>query len=155
MEGGEEGDEASTKSKAPDSSASSGKSKLSKAERDAVRARRAKEQEERAARKAARDDKRKANEAKRQELENDINQLLEKWREMYGNIKGSRGPKKLLGEINRTSSMLRDLLNGDFANIHVNNDVMYDEIKEYVSSIAPNLRTRADMARTHGPPRSV
>jgi len=72
-----------------------------------------------------------------EELENDINQLLEKWREMYGNIKGSRGPKKLLGEINRTSSMLRDLLNGDFANIHVNNDVMYDEIKEYVSSIAP------------------
>ena len=56
---------------------------------------------------------------------------------MYGNIKGSRGPKKLLGEINRTSSMLRDLLNGDFAHIHVNNDVMYDEIKEYVSSIAP------------------
>ena len=33
--------------------------------------------------------------------------------------------------------MLRDLLNGDFANIHVNNDIIYDEIKEYVSSIAP------------------
>ena len=72
-----------------------------------------------------------------EDLENDINQLLEKWGEMYGNIKGSRGPKKLLGEINRTSSMLRDLLNGDFAHIHVNNDVMYDEIKEYVSAIAP------------------
>ena len=70
-------------------------------------------------------------------LENDIKQLLEKWGQMYENIKGTRGPKKLLGELNRTSSMLRDLLNGDFANIHVNNDVLYDEVKEYVSSIAP------------------
>ena len=72
-----------------------------------------------------------------EDLESDIKQLLDKWGQMYGNIKGSRSPKKLLGELNRTSSMLRDLLNGDFANIHVNNDIIYDEIKEYVSSIAP------------------
>ncbi len=72
-----------------------------------------------------------------EELENDIKLLLDKWKQMYGNIKGTRGPKKLLGELNRTSSMLRDLLNGDFANIHVNNDIIHDEIKEYVSSIAP------------------
>ena len=56
---------------------------------------------------------------------------------MFSSIKGTRGPKKLLGELNRTSSMLRDLLNKDFSNIHVNNDVLYDEIREYVSSIAP------------------
>ncbi len=72
-----------------------------------------------------------------EELESDIKQLLDKWGQMYGNIKGTRGPKKLLGELNRTSSMLRDLLNKDFANIHVNNDLLYEEIKDYVSSIAP------------------
>jgi len=72
-----------------------------------------------------------------EDLEQDLKQLLEKWHEMFSSIKGSRGPKKLLGELNRTSSMLRDLLNGDFSNIHVNNDVLYDEIREYVSSIAP------------------
>ena len=72
-----------------------------------------------------------------EDLENDLKQLLEKWNEMFSSIKGTRGPKKLLGELNRTSSMLRDLLNKDFSNIHVNNDVMYDEIREYVSSIAP------------------
>ena len=33
--------------------------------------------------------------------------------------------------------MLRDMLNKDFSNIHVNNDILYDEIREYVSSIAP------------------
>jgi ribonuclease G len=72
-----------------------------------------------------------------EELENDIKLLLDKWKQMYGNIKGTRSPKKLLGELNRTSSMLRDLLNGEFSNIHVNNDIIYDEIKEYVSTIAP------------------
>jgi ribonuclease G len=72
-----------------------------------------------------------------EELENDIKLLLDKWKQMYGNIKGTRSPKKLLGELNRTSSMLRDLLNGDFTNIHVNNEIIYDEIKEYVSTIAP------------------
>tara|TARA_B100001059_G_scaffold100177_1_gene99812 strand:+ start:138 stop:1685 length:1548 start_codon:yes stop_codon:yes gene_type:complete len=72
-----------------------------------------------------------------EELEQDLKQLLEKWNEMFSSIKGTRGPKKLLGELNRTSSMLRDLLNKDFSNIHVNNDILYDEIREYVSSIAP------------------
>jgi ribonuclease G len=72
-----------------------------------------------------------------EDLEQDLKQLLEKWNEMFSSIKGTRGPKKLLGELNRTSSMLRDLLNKDFSNIHVNNDVLYDEIREYVSSIAP------------------
>ncbi len=70
-------------------------------------------------------------------LEQDLKQLLEKWNEMFSSIKGPRGPKKLLGELNRTSSMLRDMLNKDFSNIHVNNDILYDEIREYVSSIAP------------------
>ncbi len=72
-----------------------------------------------------------------EDLEQDLKQLLEKWQEMFSSIKGTRGPKKLLGELNRTSSMLRDLLNKDFSNIHVNNDILYDEIREYVSSIAP------------------
>ena len=72
-----------------------------------------------------------------EDLEQDLKQLLEKWNEMFSSIKGTRGPKKLLGELNRTSSMLRDLLNKDFSNIHVNNDILYDEIREYVSSIAP------------------
>lgn len=72
-----------------------------------------------------------------EDLENDLKQLLDKWNEMFASIKGTKGPKKLLGELNRTSSMLRDLLNKDFSNIHVNNDVLYDEIREYVSSIAP------------------
>lgn len=62
MEGGAESDGQSSRSKAP-----SATSKLSKAERDAVRQRREQEKKERALRKAARDAKRKANEAKRQE----------------------------------------------------------------------------------------
>ena len=35
-----------------------------------------------------------------EDLENDLKQLLEKWNEMFSSIKGTRGPKKLLGELN-------------------------------------------------------
>ena len=72
-----------------------------------------------------------------EDLEQDLKQLLDKWNEMCSSIKGTRGTKKLLRELNTPSSMLTDLLNKDFSNIHVNNDILYDEIREYVSSIAP------------------
>ena len=85
-----------------------------------------------------------------EDLEQDLKQLLEKWNEMFSSIKGTRGPKKLLGELNRTSSMLRDLLNKDFSNIHVNNDILYDEIREYVSSIAPGKEKIVKLVQTRG-----
>jgi ribonuclease G len=44
----------------------------------------------------------------------------------------------VLGEINRTSSLLRDVLNKDFSNIHVNDEVLFDELKTYLQEIAPD-----------------
>ena len=46
-------------------------------------------------------------------------------------------PALLATEMNRTTVMLRDMLNVSFNSIHVNNEALYHEMKEYVSSIAP------------------
>ena len=46
-------------------------------------------------------------------------------------------PKLLISELNRTSAILRDLLNSSFNNIYVNDDALYREIKEYIGTIAP------------------
>lgn len=72
-----------------------------------------------------------------EELDQDLKNLLEKWRTMHANLKVSTPPKRVLGELDKTSSILRDLLNGDFTNIHVNDESLLLEMKEYISDIAP------------------
>lgn len=71
------------------------------------------------------------------QIQNDLTILLEKWKTMFSNLKSANPPKKVLGEIDKTASILRDLLNADFSNIHVNSESLYDEIKGYVAGIAP------------------
>jgi ribonuclease G len=72
-----------------------------------------------------------------EQLNADLNNLLEKWKTMHTNLKSATPPKRVLGEIDKTSSILRDLLNADFSNIHVNDEAIADELREYVSGIAP------------------
>ncbi len=70
-------------------------------------------------------------------LDQDLNNLLAKWKKMHANLKGAKPPMRILGEIDKTSSILRDLLNADFSNIHVNDAALAESLKEYVSDIAP------------------
>jgi len=72
-----------------------------------------------------------------EQIHQDLNNLLSKWKTMFSNLKTANPPKKVLGEIDKTASILRDLLNGDFSNIHVNNEELAEEIKGYVGDIAP------------------
>lgn len=72
-----------------------------------------------------------------EELDNDLKQLIEKWQKLHKNLKNSAPPRRVLGELSKTSSLLRDLLNGDFSDIHVDDDEIYEQIRSYVASIAP------------------
>ena len=72
-----------------------------------------------------------------EDLEQDLNDLLEKWKKIHSNTKGSEAPKRVLGELNTTTSILRDLLNGDFTNIYVNDPKMFSEMKTYIMGISP------------------
>ncbi len=70
-------------------------------------------------------------------LDQDLKNLMEKWKTMHANLKQAVPPRRVLGEIDKTSSILRDLLNSDFSNIHVNDEGLHNEMKEYVAGIAP------------------
>jgi ribonuclease G len=70
-------------------------------------------------------------------LDQDLKNLLDKWKTMHANLKIATPPKRVLGEIDKTSSILRDLLNGDFTNIHVNDETLFAEMREFVAGIAP------------------
>lgn len=72
-----------------------------------------------------------------EQLDQDLKDLMEKWKGMYANLKIATPPKRVLGEIGKTSSILRDLLNADFSNIYINDETLFGEMKEYVTGIAP------------------
>lgn len=46
-------------------------------------------------------------------------------------------PKLILGEIDRTSAILRDILNPSFENVYVNDITLSKEIRHFLSTIAP------------------
>lgn len=73
-----------------------------------------------------------------EDIETDLKESLARWDELYKNMKeAAQPPVKLLGEIDRKSAILRDLLNDNFNSIHVNDQVIHDDLKEYLTGIAP------------------
>lgn len=71
------------------------------------------------------------------DLHADLSELLNKWDECFKKLQTSKPPQRVLGEISRSSAMLRDLLNKDFNSIHVDDPETKKELITYVSSIAP------------------
>ncbi len=72
------------------------------------------------------------------DLHGDMSELIARWDACYKSLKNAHAPTKLLGELNRTSALLRDILNKDFSNIHVNDEALFNEIKLFIKSISPD-----------------
>jgi ribonuclease G len=73
-------------------------------------------------------------------LDSELKQLVEKWENALINLAGKEPPKLVLGELARTSAIIRDMLTGSFNNIYINDATVYQEIKEYISEIAPDKK---------------
>ena len=72
------------------------------------------------------------------DLDSDLRNLYHKWDAITQKLSSARAPQKIIGEIGRTSAILRDMLNEDFNNIVVNDSSLYEEIRSYISKIAPD-----------------
>jgi len=72
------------------------------------------------------------------ELDKDLENLLDKWSTMCKKLQRARTPSKVLVELNRASSILRDVFNDSFTGIHVDDADLYNQVKDYVVEIAPN-----------------
>lgn len=71
------------------------------------------------------------------ELDKDIRDLEKRWARFHSNLQRSSPPKRILGELNKTATILRDLLSANFTSIHVNDKDISDNIRDYLSNIAP------------------
>ena len=71
------------------------------------------------------------------ELDRDLKNLYKKWQIVSKNLKDAQPNTKILGELNRSAAILRDLLSAKFDNIHVNSAEVQEELKEYLARISP------------------
>ena len=71
------------------------------------------------------------------ELDKDLQNSLERWQKMCKSIPNTNTPTKILSELNRASSILRDVMNETFTNIVTNDETLKVEIKEYLQEIYP------------------
>lgn len=71
------------------------------------------------------------------ELNNEMRTLLKSWEDSIAKMQRAKAPALVYQEDSRTLSMIRDLFAPTFENIHVNDSESYEQIRKYVSLIAP------------------
>ncbi len=71
------------------------------------------------------------------ELDAELKSLVRKWENAIDQIKPNEAPRIVVSELSRTSAILRDMLNGSFSNIWLNDEALVDEVKSYIATIAP------------------
>ena len=71
-------------------------------------------------------------------LDAELRDLVKKWESAFNSLKkDTKLPRMFIGEMNRTSTILRDMLNATFTGIHVNDAAIAEDIKHYIKEIAP------------------
>lgn len=72
------------------------------------------------------------------DLHSEIRGLTDKWDKIQQELHGATETKKILSEIDKTNSLLRDLLTEDFNKVVVDDSATYKSIKNYMTDIAPD-----------------
>ncbi len=71
------------------------------------------------------------------ELDTDLRQLMDNWRDMTEKLKHANAPCKVHAELDTTTALLRDVLTDDFNNIYVDNGPLYDEVRNAIKVMSP------------------
>ncbi len=71
-------------------------------------------------------------------LDAELKILVKKWESSWEKMASRKMPQLLFTENSKTTTVLRDLLNDTFANIYVNDEDVFQEIKEYIGMIMPD-----------------
>jgi len=75
--------------------------------------------------------------AKDADIEQDILSLIDKWHKAVQNIRKSTAPALLMSEMSRANTIIRDSLNGTFSQIVVDDEAMFNDIRNYIRVIEP------------------
>jgi len=70
-------------------------------------------------------------------LDRDLRNLMRSWNEGINNLKTASPRTKIIGEMNRASSILRDVMNESFDSIVTDDPKIYNDVKQFMDKIAP------------------
>ena len=79
------------------------------------------------------------------DLHSDLSDLMKRWEELYKGLKNAKQGNRILGELNKTSTVLRDALRPECELIRVNDDKLSDDVRNYLSSIGSD---KVDMVKS-------
>jgi len=71
------------------------------------------------------------------ELDSELRLLVERWHEMVKQLQQKQPVSLVSEEIGRTIGIIRDMLSSSFTSIQVNDESIYEEVKQYLTLIAP------------------
>ncbi|HEX9979984.1 MAG TPA: ribonuclease E/G [Flavobacterium sp.] len=71
------------------------------------------------------------------EIDKDLQNLLSRWTAMCKKLPTAHHPSKVLGELNKASSILRDVFNDSFSGVYIDDEELYQQTREYLQEIAP------------------
>ncbi|MDD4848104.1 MAG: Rne/Rng family ribonuclease [Bacteroidales bacterium] len=81
-----------------------------------------------------------------EEIESDMKVLLQKWANIVAKLKDANPVKKLYSELERSTAILRDVVNDSFNNIVTNSQDLTDELRQYMQTISPE---HLDIVKTY------
>lgn len=72
------------------------------------------------------------------ELDTDLHQLMNRWSDMTEKLKHVNSPTKVHAELDTTSAVLRDILTDDFNSIYVDDEALYNEVRQAIKKMQPD-----------------
>jgi ribonuclease E len=82
--------------------------------------------------------------ATEEELTRDVSRLQSYWEDIEKKSKSGQAPQLLHGEPDLLIRVVRDLFTEDFTKLVISGDDAYDQVKDYVSYVAPHLADRVE-----------
>ncbi|WP_129714320.1 Rne/Rng family ribonuclease [Pedobacter sp. SYP-B3415] len=73
------------------------------------------------------------------EMQKDLLDLVAKWENFSRKLPEAEPSKRVWGEMDRTSTLIRDIFSTDFANVYVNSPDLFEDIRSYVKEISPEM----------------
>ena len=74
------------------------------------------------------------------DFEEDLKQLMNKWRNLHRLIKRAKAPSRVVSEMSRASAFLRDVFNDTYTKITVNDQELANELSEIIEATAPEKK---------------
>lgn len=79
-----------------------------------------------------------AEEASVVDLDRELKNLVKRWEDAVQKIFTAKPPTLVYEEIGRTSAILRDILNPSFSSVYIDDDLVCNEVKNFVGLISPD-----------------